>query len=192
MLRRAFSDDPIDDHAPHPEKSLIKLAKLVGHPYLVMKFSFRENLVYGCIVRRPCFCAVGTKRALALCPFHTFWPLIKDRVRSGHLLFPTITRMNLNRITKAVIGSWPFQTRNATAVMPSGVVPLVNSRRLVLRGQWSLRLADGAPLAYSTTWTHPRTWKRTCLTSLPIRSSPNLRMSSLNPLHWARQSSKPL
>ena len=68
-----------------------------------MELSHRKNLVYGCILRRPCFCSVWTLRATALCPVHAFWPLIKARVQSGSLLPPFITRRNISRIIKAVL-----------------------------------------------------------------------------------------
>ena len=105
MIRRAVSNDPIADHNPHPDKALIKIATLGDRPYLVLKFSFRKNLAYGCIIRRPCFCSMGTNRALALCPVRRFWPLIRDRVSSGRPLLLTVTRRNINRIIKDVIGN---------------------------------------------------------------------------------------
>ena len=61
-------------------------------------------IIYGCILRRPCFCSIGTTRAIARCPVHSFWPLIKARVHSGSLLFPSITRRNVDRIIKAALG----------------------------------------------------------------------------------------
>ena len=45
---------------------------------------------------------MGTLRATALRPVHAFWPLVKDRLYSGSLLRPAITRRNINRIIKAV------------------------------------------------------------------------------------------
>ena len=87
-LRRASPKDPIVDHTPQPTKALIKLSTIDGKPFLVMKFSVRKNLVYGCILRRPCFFSFGTSRAISLCPVHAFWPLIRARAQSGHLLPP--------------------------------------------------------------------------------------------------------
>ena len=101
-IRRAFSDDPVSEHIPQSEKALIKICTIEGVPYLVLKLSHRKNLVYGCILRRPCFCSLGSQRATALCPVHAFWPLVIDRVHSGSLLFPNVTRRNVNRIIKAV------------------------------------------------------------------------------------------
>ena len=88
MMRRAFPTDLIAEQTPQPDKALIKLATLDDRPYLVMKFSYGENLVYGCILRRPCFCPIATKHASALCPVHDFWPRIRARAHSGHSLYP--------------------------------------------------------------------------------------------------------
>ena len=154
MLRRDFPVDPIADHAHQPDKALIKLATMDGHPYLVMKFSIRKNLVYGCIIRRPCF-SVWTKQSLALCPAYTFWPLIKARVQSGHLLFPTITRRNLNRIIKAAHEKLadPHSERYSSHAFRRG-----SAQELQETGSpWAVVDSAGAPLAYSATRANPRT-----------------------------------
>ena len=102
--RSAFADDRIADHTHQPDKALIKLTTLGNRSYLVLKFSYRKNLVCGCIRRRPWFCSIGSTRAIAIFPVNSFWHRIKARVHSAHLLFPSITRRTLNRIVKRVIG----------------------------------------------------------------------------------------
>ena len=151
--------------SPHPDKALIKLATIDGQPFLVMKFSFRKNLVYGCILRRPCFSSVRTQRAIALCPVHTFWPLIKARVRSGHLISPSMTWRNLNRIIKAALGRLlaPHSERYSSHAFRRGAAQEL--KETGSPGQSSLQRADGARLACLATWTPRRMSKPTCPTS---------------------------
>ena len=52
-LRLAFSSDLMGGFSPQKEKALIGARFSGGPPYFIAKFSWRKNLVSGCIVRRP-------------------------------------------------------------------------------------------------------------------------------------------
>ena len=102
QLRRAYSADLLGDFSPQPDKALIGIRFSGGTPFLITKLGWRKNLVSGCILRRPCFCSLDGSRAPLLCPVHAFWPLAKDRVEPGELLFPSVSRRNFNCILRAI------------------------------------------------------------------------------------------
>ena len=62
-----------------------------------------KNLDIGCILRRPCFCRVGSSLATAHCPEHTPWPAIRPRVPHRGNLFSSANARNLNRILRSVL-----------------------------------------------------------------------------------------
>ena len=103
MLRRAFSTDNLLAVSPQPGKALIGTAAVGGEPFLVIKMAWRKNITSGCIMRRPCFCNLGTQQAISLCPVHTFWPAVRRRVGSGQPLFRKVNVGNFNRIMKAIL-----------------------------------------------------------------------------------------
>ena len=70
---------------------------------LILRLASRKNLPAGCILRRPCFCALAKVAAHALCPVNFFWPAARRRCQSGELLSPTITRRNANDILRAIL-----------------------------------------------------------------------------------------
>ena len=87
---------------PRPEKSLIGAASVGGGIFLVAQFAWRKNIANGCILRRPCFCNLGTERAISLFPDHCFWPDVRRRVAPGQLLFRKVNSGNANRTLKAI------------------------------------------------------------------------------------------
>ena len=53
-IRRAFKDDPITEFREQETKILTWRRTYCGQDLLVMKFSYRKNIKYGCILKRPC------------------------------------------------------------------------------------------------------------------------------------------
>ena len=101
QLRRAFSTDDRPAFPPQPEKALIGVCSAGGHPFLVAKLAWRKNLATGSILRRPCFCSLAAPEAPGLIPVRAFWPMIRNRMGRGHLLFSAANRLNFSRILKA-------------------------------------------------------------------------------------------
>ena len=58
----------------------------------------------GGIIRRPCVCALQSRRGSTLRPVHALWPAIHRRVAPGAPLFEAVNRRNFNRILKTVLG----------------------------------------------------------------------------------------
>ena len=101
-LRRANRGDQLIAFSPQPEKALIGTAVVGGGNFLVAKFSWRGNMVGGCILRRPCFCLLGRRHDTSLLPIRRFWAEVRRRVSPGQLLFRSVSRGNFNRMLKAV------------------------------------------------------------------------------------------
>ena len=103
QLRRAYSADELLSFSPQPDKALIGLANADGEQFLVVKMSWRKNITAGCIMRRPCFCHLGSELAVGLCPVHSIWPAVRRRVGCGEPLFKKVYVGNFNRILKTVL-----------------------------------------------------------------------------------------
>ena len=100
-IRRDFKDDDLAIFAPMNDKALIAFRGTA--PALVLRLDRRKNLAHGCILPRPCFCALAQPKAKRLCPVRSIWPAIAARVRQGKLLFPGFYGTNVNTIIKAVL-----------------------------------------------------------------------------------------
>ena len=102
QLRMAYRGDQLLAFSPQPEKAPVGTSAVGGETFLVTKFSWWENMVGGCILRRPCFCSLGRRHATSLFPIHIFWAEIRRRVQPGQLLSRSVNRGNFNRMLKAV------------------------------------------------------------------------------------------
>ena len=102
ILQRASKNDEIELFTPQREKGLISLRRTPQGLMLIVKLSYRKNMPGGCIMRRPCFCKLGSKNAARLCPVHWFWPWVTKR-KSGQQLFPSLNGRNINRILRAIL-----------------------------------------------------------------------------------------
>ena len=97
LLRRAHKRDEVDLFTPQGDKALIACRNVGGSPVLFVKLAWRKHMPGGCIMKRPCFCPLETKRARALCPVHWFWPWVRNTCQSGDLLFKETNSRNVNR-----------------------------------------------------------------------------------------------
>ena len=103
-LRRAFTRDCLGDFLPlKSRKALLAVRGAPPNESLTLRLASRKNLPAGCILRRPCFCTLTKVAAHALCPVHFFWPAARRRCQSGELLFPSITRRDVNDILREVL-----------------------------------------------------------------------------------------
>ena len=103
ILRRAFKNDDLTSSAPMQAYFLIALRGEQPNECLVLRLARRKNLSHGCILSRPCFCALDDPQAKKLCPAHSIWPAIASRVQPGELLFPGYYSANVNTAVKAVL-----------------------------------------------------------------------------------------
>ena len=157
QLRRAFSPDNLLIFPPQPDKALIGIASVGGELFLVAKFSWRKNISNGCILRRPCFCNLGTPFATSLCPVHCFWPAVRRRVACGQRLFSKVNVGNFNRILKAVCAklSIPDAARFSSHGFRRGTSQELKERGSP--GQSLLPRASGTPQISGDTWICPET-----------------------------------
>ena len=109
LLRRAFADDPISEFVSQDEKALIGVRSFRGTDTLIIKLSWRKNLDGGCILKRTCLCNLGSKVGDRICPPHRIWPLIRDRVPAGELIFDQYTKNNFNINLKQVLKKLKFR-----------------------------------------------------------------------------------
>ena len=107
-LTRAYADDPLTQFIPQKEKALIAVRFHSQTPVLVIKFAFRKNVRNGCILMRPCLCLEEDQTAQRLCPVHTVWEFIKERVDPGDLLFPDWNANKVNRTLKIMMTQLKF------------------------------------------------------------------------------------
>ena len=87
-IRRSFLDDRISEFPPQSEKVLIGPCTYLDTDLIVLKFSTRKNIKYGCILKRPCICKADRKRGPFLCPAHVLWPVLMTFAEPAELLFP--------------------------------------------------------------------------------------------------------
>ena len=87
--------------APMNDGALIALRGTT--PALALRLARRGNLAQGCILSRPCFCAIAQPEAKRLCPVRAIWPAIADRVNPGELLPPGFYGANVNATIKAAM-----------------------------------------------------------------------------------------
>ena len=102
-LRRAFRGDQLLVFDPQKEKASIDVVKVGEQDFLVVKLTQRKNLTTGCILKRPCFCPISSDKAAFLCPVHSLWPHIRNRVPSGEKLLSAVNPRNFNRILKRAL-----------------------------------------------------------------------------------------
>ena len=57
---------------------------------------------------RPCFCAGGILAPRHLCPIRAIWPIIRQRTEAAAFLFPSLQRVNVNRVLKASLKAAGF------------------------------------------------------------------------------------
>ena len=107
-LRRARLIDPLLSKVKQNEKALIGLRTFNDETRLVLKLSTRKNTRYGSIMMRPCFCHSDSFVPASLCPIHRVWPLIRQRVEPGAMIFPSLQGNNLNRILKQALFNSQF------------------------------------------------------------------------------------
>ena len=107
-LVRAFKSDKLTEFSPQKERALINVVSIADEEFLVAKFSTRKNIDSGCILKRPCFCRLGSDRAGFLCPVHALWPWIRRRTPCGQKLFRAVNRRNFNRFLKRTLGELGF------------------------------------------------------------------------------------
>ena len=108
-LTRAFRGARLTELAPphHTQggKALMGIRSHNGADALGVKFPLRKNIRNGCILMRPRLFGLATQFPCDLCPIHKVWPLIRDRVKAGDLLFPGVTADNFNRPRRPL---WPL------------------------------------------------------------------------------------
>ena len=102
-MRRAFANYCLGDFLHQMENSLIAVRDSPPNESLITSLASRKNLPAGCILRRPCICALSRVASHALFPFHFFWHAARRRCRSRELLFPRITRWNVNNVFRAIL-----------------------------------------------------------------------------------------
>ena len=107
-LVRAFKNDKLLEFPPQKERALINVISVGDEEFLVAKFPNRKNIDSGCILKRPCFCRLGSGRAGFLCPVHALWPWIRRRTPCGQKLFRAVNRRNFNRFLKRTLGELGF------------------------------------------------------------------------------------
>ena len=109
FLKRAFSNDRINEFVPQADKALIGTRTFQDVDCLIIKLSRRKNLAGGCLLRRPCICSVKSASGRRLCPPHAFWPLVSSRCGPGELIFPNFSKHNVNRILKTTLMKIGFE-----------------------------------------------------------------------------------
>ena len=88
QLRKAASPGKLLKFTQQREKFPIGIKQMEDTEVLVAKFKFRKNIRGGCVLIRPCLCAETHTKARAICPIHTFWPLVAKNCATHELLFP--------------------------------------------------------------------------------------------------------
>ena len=102
QLQRAYYTDQLAAFTPQAEKAPIGVREEGGLPFLICNLSRRKNLISGCTLHLPCFCALTSRRAASICPVHVSWQLVHRRVAPGKFLLTAIDRRNFNRVLKKV------------------------------------------------------------------------------------------
>ena len=102
-LRKATKYDKLLKFEPQEQKVLMGIQRMDDTEVLVAKFRFRKNMRGGCILIRPCLCAETHDKARAICPIHTFWPLVAKNCGAHELLFPKLYANSVNQQLKAVM-----------------------------------------------------------------------------------------
>ena len=148
-LRRAFTKDCLDDFLPMTKRTaVLGIRGAPPNESLILRLASRKNLPAGCILRRPCFCTLSKVLAHALCPVHFFWPAVRRRCPSGELLFPSITRRNVNEILRAILKKieLPYAERFSSHAFRRGAASELQSSG----SQWSTvaTLGDWRSLAF--------------------------------------------
>ena len=88
-LQRAYKGGALTEFYPQREQALIGVEGTESDLRLIVRFKTRKNLPQGCIMARPCFCPIDCEAMHKLFPIHYFWPLVRNKVRSGRKLFPS-------------------------------------------------------------------------------------------------------
>ena len=136
------------DFLPHHSVALIAVRGAPPNESLIPRLAYRKNLPAGCILRRPCFCALTMVAAHALRPVHFCWHAVRRRCRSGELLTPIITRRNVNNILRAILKKMdlPYAERYSSRGFRQGA----SSDLQTAGSQWSTsaNLGDWRSLAF--------------------------------------------
>ena len=125
-LARSFPDDPLGAFSPQPGNPLIGARVIAGESCLFPKLPRRKNLETGCILRRPCFCALHAINGSLLCPVHAMWPAIRRRVAPGSPSSRQLTGGTSIGPSRLSWASFWSPKRHVTAPTPSVWGPLKN------------------------------------------------------------------
>ena len=87
-LRRAVRGENLACFAPKKDEALISIRAGKPNECADIRFLRMKNLPHGRILSRPRICSLARTQAKQLCPVHSIWPAIADRVLPGELLFP--------------------------------------------------------------------------------------------------------
>ena len=140
LLRRAYRNDELANFAPMKALALTAIRGEMPNERLAIRFLLRANLPQGCILTRPCFCALSRSQDRNLCPVHAIWPAIAARVKPGELRFPGYYGTNVNAKIKAALAkihatirsklhiSWLSQ-RSSARIEGKGITMVRSGRR---------------------------------------------------------------
>ena len=88
---------------PHGPKALIGPRTYRDTTALVTQFRYRKNVRGGCILIRPCLCAMASPPTRTFCPVHGFCATNRGRLIPGGPLFPNTSANNFNQRLKRVM-----------------------------------------------------------------------------------------
>ena len=74
--------------------ALVPTEKKLG---LVIKFRYRKNIRVGCILIRPCLCALASSSNRAFCPVRGLWTTSRGRMTPEGLLSPNTSANSFDR-----------------------------------------------------------------------------------------------
>ena len=103
QLTVARHDEKLLQFKPQGPKAIIGPRTYNDTTALVIKFRFRKNIRGGCILIRPCLCAMVSQANRTFCPVHGFWASIRARLTPGELMFPTMSANMFNQRLKRVM-----------------------------------------------------------------------------------------
>ena len=108
--------------------------------FVFAKFTWRTNLVSGCILRRPCFCHLPNRRAASIFSVRALRTLIRSRVAPRRPILSSVARRNFNRILHSV--TIKLQIPDSHRYRPRGF-RRVSSHGSRTRPPWAAVVASG-------------------------------------------------
>ena len=74
QLRSATDSGALSDISRQKYNALVGVRGISGAPLLLVKFSWRREILSGYILRLPCLCGEKEELSRTLCPVHMIWP----------------------------------------------------------------------------------------------------------------------